>query len=148
MGLVRRAIPRLRRTDRLDIDTPSRLPIYSEQKPLALMMRFRLRTLLIVVIAVGAISGVIGRAVTARYDFHHEVRRPCAQLPADDSAMLDWIRDQPGITNCYVRRKENEVFVEVFVGWMESRMLFDPEAPWPHVGTAFDLFGYKEVDGK
>ena len=107
-------------------------------------MRYRLRTLLIAVVLAGALIGALGRAVTARYDYHHEVRRPCVQLPPDDSAMMDWIRDQPGITKCYVHREGNEAFV----GWMESRTLFEPEAPWPLVGVAFDQFGYKEVDGK
>jgi len=107
-------------------------------------MRYRLRTLLISAVLAGALIGALGRVLTARYDYRREVRRPCAQLPLDDRAMLDWIRDQPGITNCYVHRTGNEVFV----GWMESRTMFEPKAPWPQVGAAFDQFGYKEVDGK
>ena len=97
---------------------------------------------------IGALIGLCGRALTARYDYPHEVRMQCSELPPDDHAMLDWIRDQSGITNCYVHRKGNAEFVEVLVGWMESRTLFEPEAPWPQVGIAFSQFGYKEVDGK
>src|SRR5262245_26835327 len=111
-------------------------------------MRYRLRTLIVAVVVIGTLIGLCGRALTARHDYHHEVRMPCSQLPPDDHAMLDWIRDQPGITNCYVHRKGNEEFVEVFAGWMESRTLFEPESPWPKVGLAFDELGYQGVDGK
>ena len=117
-------------------------------RTLASMLRYRLRTLIVLVLVLGALIGLCGRALTARYDYRHEVCRSCAQLPPDDSAMLEWIRDQPGITNSYVYRKKNEAFVAVFVGWMESRTLFEPEAPGPQVGTSFDRLGYKEVDGK
>jgi hypothetical protein len=99
-------------------------------------MRYRLRTLIVVVALSGALIGLFGRVVTARYDHRHVVRNTFVQPPPDDYAMLGWIRSQPGITNCYVHRNGSEVTV----GWMESRTLFEPEPHHPYVGDAFSQF--------
>jgi hypothetical protein len=107
-------------------------------------MRFRLRTLLLLVAVVGAALGLGGRtffaiANSVQFGHRHVAVNRFAKLPADDFAMLEWMRKQPGVHNVIVHRFEDKVYIE----WWEHRTILETRRADPNINAALTRFGYK-----
>lgn len=73
---------------------------------------------------------------TIGYGIRAEFRR----LPADDAALIAWMKEQPGVINCHVNRDSDTTIV---VYWNMSQNMAGP--PTPELRDVFDTFGYKRL---
>jgi hypothetical protein len=103
------------------------------------MFRYKLRTLLIVVAAVGAVLA-FGRIAARRIvpSIGYEIRAEFTELPVNDEAFRQWVEDQPGVYQAYVNREPNAIRV---VYGMSRDLTGDP--PLPDFKKNFDRFGYR-----
>ena len=68
------------------------------------------------------------------------IRAEFRSLPADDAALIAWMKEQPGVINCYVNRDSDTIIV---VYWNMSQNVAGP--PTPELRDVFDTFGYKRL---
>jgi hypothetical protein len=102
-------------------------------------MRFRLRTLLILLAVVGILLAAFRVAAPfIRPSVGYGESAEFAEMPADDTALEDWLSKQPGVVRAFVRRDANTIRIN----WIMSRdLLGDP--PLPELREQFDRFGYR-----
>lgn len=86
----------------------------------------------VVVVVILAVFGY--RLVNATRTYTH--RTDSATLPADDSALTDWLKSRPGVLSATVSRDGNTVVV-VFV-----KAVFGSE-PLPNIHAEDERFGYR-----
>ena len=100
-------------------------------------MRYRLRTLLIGIAVLGiflASAREAGRYIkpSISYAFAAEF----TELPADDDALTEWFRSQPGVIRAYINREQQTIKINLMI----SRDLFghppipEPESQWERLG--------------
>jgi len=102
-------------------------------------MRYRLRTLLILVAVACLLLGVIRTVAThVKPSIGYGFRAEFAELPIDDAALAEWLAEQPGVIKAFVNREPSSIRVH----WIMSRDLTG-NPPIPDCREQFDRFGYK-----
>ncbi|WP_254513994.1 hypothetical protein [Anatilimnocola floriformis] len=104
-------------------------------------MRFSLRTLLIglsVVCALSAIVGIGAKAIKPSYGYG--IQAKCGRLPADDSSLETWLSAQPGVVRVHVQRENNQVHV---IWIMSQDLMRNP--PVPDLRPELENLGYTPI---
>jgi hypothetical protein len=105
------------------------------------LMRYRLRTLMIAIAAVGiglAVLREAGRAI--KPSIIYSFRADFAEMPPDDAELTDWLRNQPGVIRRTVAVNREPSAIRVH--WIMSRDLFG-NPPTPDCQQQFNRLGYK-----
>jgi hypothetical protein len=102
-------------------------------------MRYRLRTLLIVVTVIAVIlaSGVFAMK-KVKLSYHYAVDATFVQLPSEDIEFLLWLAKQPGVREPLVSRDNNTLSVM----WDTEQPMMGGD-PKPDLSKGFVRFGYK-----
>jgi hypothetical protein len=104
-------------------------------------MRYRLKTLLIVLAVAGLLFAALRLAATkVRPSVVYGESAEFAELLADDRAIEDWLSTQPGVNRAFVTRESNTIRVT----WIMSRDLLG-NPPIPDLGRQFERFGYRGI---
>src|SRR4051794_16354665 len=104
-------------------------------------MRYRLRTLLIVVAIVGVGLAILREASRQiKPSIIYSFRADFAEMPADDVGLLEWLRRQPGVIGRTVSVSREPSAIRVH--WIMSRDLLG-NPPIPDCEEQFNRLGYK-----